>query len=423
MSQFQYRNGTLHAEAVSLAALAEEVGTPFYCYAETAISAQYNAYTEAFAGQDVLVCYAMKANDNLSVLRTFGELGAGADVVSGGELSKALAAGIPATKIIFSGVGKTQEELIQAIDAGIMQINVESFAEMAALSELAEARGVTVEIAIRINPNVDAKTHDKIATGRKQDKFGIDIDQAADAYRRAAEFPGIDPASVAVHIGSQLTSLDPFRAAFERVAELVGQLRAEGHDIRRVDLGGGLGIDYDGTAPPSPAAYAAVVRETVGQLGCRILLEPGRNLVGNAGVLVSRVVYTKEGDSRDFVIVDAAMNDLIRPALYDAWHGIRPVGEPTPGANLQAVDVVGPVCETGDTFTRARELPPLKAGDLIVFDSAGAYSAVMASTYNARPHIPEVMVRGSQFSIVRQRQSIEDMLRAESFADWQSSVG
>jgi diaminopimelate decarboxylase len=423
MHAFDYKNGTLHAEGVSLTELADQIGTPFYCYSEGAISRQYNAYIAAFADQDVQVCYAMKANDNLAVLRTFAELGAGADVVSRGELVRAQTAGIPPAKIIFSGVGKTIDELAQAVDAGIMQINVESFPEMEALSAVAEARGTEVEIAIRINPNVDAKTHEKIATGRKQDKFGIDIENAIDAYRRAADLPGLKPASVAVHIGSQLTSLDPFRVAFARVAELVSILRAEGHNIRRVDLGGGLGIDYDGTEPPSPAAYAKVVKETVGCLGCRVLLEPGRNLVGNEGVLVSRVIYTKDGDDRDFVIVDAAMNDLIRPALYDAHHGIRPVAKPAMGANLRAVDVVGPICETGDTFTRGRPVPPLAAGDLLVFDSAGAYSAVMASTYNARPHVPEVLVRGDQFSIVRARQSIEDILRAESFAEWHSPTG
>ncbi len=423
MTPFQYKGGVLHADGVSLAKIADAVGTPFYCYSETAIVGQFDAYLSAFADQDVRVCYAMKANDNLAVLRALTDRGAGADVVSGGELEKALFAGIPADRIIFSGVGKTQNELAEALDAEIMQINVESFPEMEALSAIAAARNRTAEIAIRINPNVDAKTHEKIATGRKQDKFGIDIDQAAEAYRRAAELPGIEAVSVAVHIGSQLVSLDPFRAAFSRVAELVEELREAGHDIRRVDLGGGLGIDYDGTPPPTPAAYAKVVKETVGGLGCRVLLEPGRNLVGNAGVLVTRVIYTKEGADRDFVIVDAAMNDLIRPTLYEAHHGIRTVSKPAEGANLQSVDVVGPVCETGDTFTRARDLPPISAGDLIVFDSAGAYGAVMASTYNARPHVPEVMVRGDQFSIVRARQSIEDMLRAETFADWQPSTG
>ena len=423
MTPFQYKNGVLHADDVSLANIADAVGTPFYCYSETAIVGQFDAYVSAFADQDVRVCYAMKANDNLAVLRSLADRGAGVDVVSGGELKKALVAGIPADRIIFSGVGKTGDELAKALDAGIMQINVESFPEMAALNTIAVARKRTAEIAIRINPNVDAKTHEKIATGRKQDKFGIDIDQAVEAYRRAAELPGIEAVSVAVHIGSQLVSLDPFRAAFSRVAEFVGELRDAGHNIRRVDLGGGLGIDYDGTPPPTPAAYAQVVRQTVGGLGCRILLEPGRNLVGNAGVLVSRVIYTKEGADRDFVIVDAAMNDLIRPSLYEAYHGIRPVAKPARGGNLQSVDVVGPVCETGDTFTRARELPPISAGDLIVFDSAGAYGAVMASTYNARPHVPEVLVRGDQFSVVRARQSIEDMLSAETFADWQPSTG
>ena len=423
MTPFQYKNGVLHADDVSLASIADAVGTPFYCYSETAIVGQFDAYVRAFADQDVRICYAMKANDNLAVLRALADQGAGVDVVSGGELKKALVAGIPADRIIFSGVGKTEDELAKALDTGIMQINVESFPEMATLSTIAAARKRTAEIAIRINPNVDAKTHEKIATGRKQDKFGIDIDQAVEAYRRAAELPGIEAVSIAVHIGSQLVSLDPFRAAFSRVAEFVGELRDAGHNIRRVDLGGGLGIDYDGIPPPTPAAYAQVVRETVGGLGCRILLEPGRNLVGNAGVLVSRVIYTKEGADRDFVIVDAAMNDLIRPSLYEAHHGIRPVSKPAGGGNLQSVDVVGPVCETGDTFTRARELPPISAGDLIVFDSAGAYGAVMASTYNARPHVPEVLVRGDQFSVVRARQSIEDMLSAETFADWQSSTG
>jgi len=420
MVPFHYKNGELHADGLSLAALANSVGTPFYCYSETAIVGQFNAYLSAFAGQDAQICYAMKANDNLAVLRALAEQGAGADVVSGGELTKAFAAGVPADRIIFSGVGKTREEMQAALDAGIMQINVESFPEMEVLSDVATTCGKTIEIAIRINPNVDAKTHEKISTGRRQDKFGIDIDQAHEAYRQAADLPGIDPASVAIHIGSQLTTLEPFRKAFKCVAALVGELREAGHDIRRVDLGGGLGIDYDGTPAPTPAAYAEVVRETVGELGCRVLLEPGRNIVGNAGVLVTQVIYTKDGGDRDFVIVDAAMNDLIRPALYNAYHGIRTVTEVATAGNLEPVDVVGPICESGDTFTRSRNLPSLAAGDLIVFDSAGAYGAVMASTYNSRPHLAEVMVRGDQFSVVRDRQSIEDMIRAESFADWQS---
>ena len=422
MNPFQYKNRELHADDVSLTTLADAVGTPFYCYSETAIVHQFNAYLSAFAEQDVRICYAIKANDNLAVLRALAECGAGADVVSGGELKKALAAGIPADRVIFSGVGKTPEELRMALDTGIMQVNVESFPEMEALSEIAKISGKTMEIAIRVNPNIDAKTHKKISTGRKQDKFGIDINKAQEAYRRAVDLPGIDPASLAVHIGSQLTSLEPFRKAFVRVATLVGELREAGHDIRRIDLGGGLGIDYDGTPPPTPAAYAEMVKESVGGLGCQILLEPGRNIVGNAGVLVTRVIYIKEGEDRDFVIVDAAMNDLIRPALYDAHHGIRPVMEASDGAELQSVDVVGPICETGDTFTKARKLPPLVAGDLLVLDSAGAYGAVMASTYNARPFLAEVMVRENRFSIVHARQSIEDMMRTESFADWQSPV-
>ena len=422
MNAFTYKNGVMHADEVSLASLAAEIGTPFYCYSEGAIITQYRSYVDAFTDQDTIICYAMKANDNLAILRTFAELGAGADVVSGGELQRALAAGIPPAKIIFSGVGKTEDELALALSSNIMQINIESFAEMELLSRIATARGITAEIAIRINPNVDAETHDKIATGRKQDKFGINIEFAAEAYRKAAALPGLDTAAVAVHIGSQLTSLKPFQAAFGRVAELVGELRRNCHEIRRVDLGGGLGINYDGETPPTPAAYANIVKETVGHLGCRVLLEPGRNLVGNAGVLVTQVIYTKEGEDRDFVIVDAAMNDLIRPALYDAYHGIRPVIEPGDGASLKCVDVVGPVCETGDTFTRGRNLPHFSAGDLLVFNSAGAYCAVMSSTYNARPHVPEVLVRDTKFSIVRARQTIEDMLRAEKFADWQTAV-
>jgi diaminopimelate decarboxylase len=419
MTGFQYRNGVLHAEGVSLADIAAEVGTPFYCYSEDAITDRYNAYVSAFAGQDVDICYAMKANDNLAILSNFAALGAGADVVSGGELERALAAGIAPSKIIFSGVGKTREELTRAIEAGIMQVNVESFPEMEALSELAAAGGATMEIAIRVNPNVDAETHDKISTGRRRDKFGIDIDQAPEAYRWAGELPGLDPASVAVHIGSQLTSLEPFRVAFGHVADLVRRLRGEGHDIRRVDLGGGLGIDYGEDTPPTVDAYAAVVRQTVGSLGCRILLEPGRNLVGNAGVLVSKVIYKKAGEAGDIAIVDAAMNDLIRPALYDAWHGIRSVREPDPTTAQESVDVVGPICETGDTFARSRDLPPLASGDLLVFDSVGAYGAVMASAYNARPPAPEVLVRGDVFAVVRRRQSIAELLETERLADWQ----
>ncbi|PPR63945.1 MAG: Diaminopimelate decarboxylase [Alphaproteobacteria bacterium MarineAlpha4_Bin2] len=420
MTSFQYKNGELHADGLSLKTLADAAGTPFYCYSETAIVRQFDAYLAAFAGHDVRICYAMKANDNLAVLRALAERGSGADVVSVGELKKASAAGVPADMTIFSGVGKTREELCAALDAEIMQINIESLPELEALSDIAKVKGKTIEIAIRVNPNIDAKTHEKISTGRRQDKFGINIEQAQEAWRRAAHLPGIEPTSVAVHIGSQLTSLEPFRKAFTRVATLVGELRKAGHKIKRVDLGGGLGIDYGGTPPPSVAAYAEVVKQTVGDLGCSILLEPGRNIVGNAGVLVTRVIYTKHGGERDFLIVDAAMNDLIRPALYEAHHGIRPVTEPTNRKSLTPVDVVGPICETGDTFARARDLPPLSAGDLLVLDSAGAYGAVMASTYNCRPHIGEVMVRGDQFSIVRRRQSIEDMMHAESFASWQS---
>ncbi len=415
---FAYRNGVLHAESVPLSRIAEAVGTPFYCYSTAALEAHYSAYAGAFAGQDAGVCYAVKANSNLAVIRCLARLGAGADVVSGGEMRRALAAGIPAGRIVFSGVGKTREEMRAALEAGIHQINVESIPELEALSEVAASLGVEAPIAFRVNPDVDAKTHAKIATGKKENKFGIDHDHARAVYARAAGLPGIKPVAIAVHIGSQLTDLAPFRAAYERVAALLHELRADGHDIRRLDLGGGLGITYKNERPPELADYAAMVRSITGNLGCRITLEPGRSLVGNAGVLVSRVLYVKEGLHRRFVIVDAAMNDLVRPALYDAYHGIVPVAEPDPAARTEPFDVVGPVCESGDTFALQRLLPPLAAGDAVAFLSAGAYGAVMASTYNSRPLVPEVLVNGADFAVVRPRPSVEEMLAAERVPDW-----
>lgn len=418
MNAFTYRNGVLHAEAVPLPTIAERVGTPFYCYSTAALEGAYRAYADAFAGMDASVCYALKANSNLAVIRTLARLGAGADVVSEGELRRALAAGIPASRIVFSGVGKTRGEMRAALEQGIHQTNVESVPELEALSEVAASMGVVADIAVRVNPDVDALTHAKISTGRKENKFGIDIELARAVYARAASLPGIRPVSVAVHIGSQLTDLAPFRAAFERVAALVTALREDGHDIHRVDLGGGLGISYRGETPPSLPDYAALVRAATGNLGCHVTLEPGRSLVGNAGVLVARTIYRKAGVGRNFLILDAAMNDLIRPSLYDAWHTILPVDEPARDAAEEPVDVVGPVCESGDTFAMQRPLPPIEAGDLVAFLSAGAYGAVMSSTYNSRPLAPEVLVNGSEFAVIRRRPTIEELMAAEEVPAW-----
>ena len=420
MNHFQYIDGELHAEDVPLSRIADAVGTPFYCYSTATLERHYKVFAEAFADQQATICYALKANANLGVIRTLAELGAGADVVSEGELRKALAGGIPANRIVFSGVGKTRAELAYALDCGIMQLNVESLPELEALSEIAVSKGVTADIAIRVNPDVDAKTHEKIATGKSENKFGINASQAPAAFARAAELPGVNPVSIAVHIGSQLTDLEPFRIAFERVAILVGELRALGHDIKRVDLGGGLGIPYKEEKIPLPVDYAAVVKGAVGNLGCHLVFEPGRMLVGNAGILVSRVIYVKQGEARRFVIVDAAMNDLMRPAMYDAWHEIKPLRQPAAGAPMDPADVVGPACETSDTFARQRPLPPVSDGDLMAIFTAGAYGSVMASTYNARLLAPEVLVRGQDWSVVRPRPSYDDMLRNESLASWQN---
>jgi len=419
MNHFQYRNGELFAEGVSIARIAAEVGTPFYCYSTATLTRHYTVFADALADLKPMICYALKANGNLAVIRTLADLGAGADVVSEGELRRALAAGVPPSRIIYSGVGKTRAELASAVEHGIHQVNVESLPEMEALSAVAEERGTTMDIAIRVNPNVDAETHHKISTGRKEDKFGIDIADAPAAYERAAQLPGVNPVAVAVHIGSQLTSLKPFRAAFTHVGGLVRALRERGHAITRLDLGGGLGVPYKDEVPPPPADYAAMVRETVGDLGCMLAFEPGRMIVGNAGLLVCGVIYIKEGHNRRFVIVDAAMNDLIRPALYDSYHTVIPVREPAPGVELAPADIVGPVCETGDTFALGRDVPPVLTGDLLAFGTAGAYGAVMSSTYNARPLVPEVLVNGDAYAVVRKRQSYEALLALDSFANWQ----
>ncbi|AJE48966.1 diaminopimelate decarboxylase [Celeribacter indicus] len=420
MDHFLYKNGVLHAEDVSLSEIAQQVGTPFYVYSTATLTRHFRLFDEALAGMDHLVCFAMKSNSNLAVLKLMCELGAGIDVVSIGEYLKAKAAGVPGERIVFSGVGKTRAEMRQALTGGIRQFNVESEPELEALDEVAVSLGVKAPVAIRVNPDVDAKTHAKIATGKSENKFGIPISTCREVYRRAGAMAGIDVIGIDVHIGSQLTELEPFELAFSRVAELTGALRADGHDIRRLDLGGGLGIPYErsNTAPPLPVEYGEVIRRTVGHLGCEIEIEPGRLISGNAGLLVSSVIYLKHGAGRDFLILDAAMNDLVRPSMYDAHHDIVPVIEPEAGAEQSAVDIVGPVCETGDTFAKARHMPALGEGDLVAFRSAGAYGAVMASEYNSRPLVPEVLVKGDQFAVIRPRPSYEEMINRDSIPVW-----
>ncbi len=424
MNHFEYRDGELWAEDVPVHDIAAAVGTPFYCYSTATLTRHYRVFIDALAGLDALVCYSLKANSNQAVIRTLARLGAGADIVSEGELHRALAAGIPPAKIVFSGVGKMAREMEAALDAGIHQFNAESEAELETLSAVATARGVRAPVTLRINPDVDAETHDKITTGRKENKFGIPWTRARDAYRLAAGLPGIEVVGLDIHIGSQLTRLEPFRAAFERVAELVETLRADGHRIDRLDLGGGLGIPYDDIdAPPLPDEYAGVVRECVGALSCQLILEPGRMIAGNAGILVASVIAIKKGETTRFVILDAAMNDLLRPSLYDAYHRIAPVHAPALDAPLTPADVVGPVCETGDTFARARPLPELAAGDLVAIFSAGAYGAVMASTYNTRPLVPEVLVNGARFAVIRQRPGYDEIIARDILPDWLNDAG
>lgn len=420
MDHFIYQNGVLMAEGVPVAEIAAAVGTPVYVYSTATLVRHYGVFDAALAGMDHLICFALKANGNLAVVRTLAALGAGADVVSGGELRRALAAGVPPGKIVFSGVGKTAEEIAFALDAGIGQFNVESEPELALLDQIAQGRGLRAPMALRVNPDVDAKTHAKISTGKAEDKFGVPIARARAVYARAAAMAGIEVIGVDVHIGSQLTDLAPFEAAFTKVAELTGQLRADGHTIRRLDLGGGLGIPYRASneAPPLPFDYGMVIRRTVGDLGAQVVIEPGRLIVGNAGILVASVLYAKPGEGRDFLILDAGMNDLVRPAMYDAWHDIVPLVEPSPGAALAPMDVVGPVCETGDRFAIGRSLPPLGPGDLVAFRSAGAYGAVMASEYNARPLVPEVLVNGAAFAVIRPRPTYEEMLARDMMPNW-----
>jgi diaminopimelate decarboxylase len=422
-----YRNGELYAEDVAVARIAEAVGTPFYLYSAASFTAQYRALADALAGLDPLICYAIKANSNLAVVKLFGGLGAGADVVSEGELRRALAAGIPAGRIVFSGVGKSRAELEYAVAADIHQINVESVPELRRLSAVAAAKGRTARVALRINPDVDLGSGDHISTGRKGDKFGIPHEDAVAIYRLAADLPGVEPVGLAVHIGSKIKELGPSREAFERIAGLVRELRREGLPVRRADLGGGLTIPYEpGDPAATPAEYAAVVGEVLGSLDLELAFEPGRFLVGAGGVLVASVEYVKESSGDPVIVLDAAMNDLIRPALYQALHGVVPVHEPGRNATPAPATIVGPVCESTDTFaikdqkgaTRNHDLPPLGEGDLVVFKTAGAYGAVMASTYNTRPLVPEVLVSGDRFAVIRARPSYDALLGLDAVPDW-----
>lgn len=420
MDHFLYRDGQLHAEDVAVRDIAATIGTPFYCYSAATLTRHYHLFTEALSPLPHMVCFAIKSLSNLAVLKLLGDLGAGMDVVSGGEYRRALAAGIPGDRIVFSGVGKTREEMRLALTGGIRQFNVESEPEMRALSEVATSLGLRAPITIRVNPDVDAKTHEKIATGKSENKFGIPIARASEVYAEAARLPGLEVIGIDVHIGSQLTDLAPFEQAYLKVADLTRRLRSEGHTISRLDLGGGLGIPYarSNEAPPLPMDYGALIKRTVGDLGVEVEIEPGRLISGNAGILVSSVIYVKNGEGRDFLIVDAAMNDLVRPSMYGAHHDIIAVEEPAPGVDARVFDVVGPVCETGDTFAKARPVAPLAEGDLIAFRSAGAYGAVMASEYNSRPLIPEVLVKGDHFAVIRARPTFDEMLSRDTIPEW-----
>jgi len=420
MHHFHYREGRLQAEDVDLTGLAAEVGTPFYCYSSATLERHYRVFAEAFAGDDALVCFAMKANSNQAVLRTLAAQGAGMDIVSGGELHRALAAGVDPAKIVFSGVGKTRDEMVAALQAGIFCFNVESEPELAQLSETAAALGLKAPVSVRVNPDVDAGTHAKISTGKYENKFGIPITRAPEVYAAAAALPGIAIHGVDMHIGSQITDLAPFASAAKLLAELARQLLAAGHPLRHIDFGGGLGIPYrdDNAPPPDPAALAATLRPHFAPLGLRPVFEIGRMICGNAGILLTRVLYVKHSEGRTFVIVDAAMNDLIRPTLYEAYHGLRPVAEPGPDTPRIVADVVGPVCETGDYLALNREMPAVKAGDLIAVMSAGAYGAVQACTYNTRALVPEVLVRGDQAAVVRPRVSVEALIALDRMPDW-----
>jgi diaminopimelate decarboxylase len=425
MHHFSYSGGVLHAEGVSLARVAETVGTPFYCYSTATLERHYRVLQQAFAGLDTLICYAIKANSNQAVIATLARLGAGMDVVSEGELRRARAVGVPADKIIFAGVGKTREEMAYALGEGILSFNVESEPELEALSEVAASLGRTARIALRVNPDVDAKTHAKISTGKAENKFGVPFVDAPRLYARAARLPALAVDGIHMHIGSQITDLTPFRNAFTLMRELTASLRAAGHPIRHLDMGGGLGVPYRGgnDLPPSPLEYAQVVRETVGSLGLAIKLEPGRMIVANAGILVARVIYAKDGRDKTFTIVDAAMNDLIRPTLYEAYHEVWPVDEARGRQEPIVQDIVGPICETGDYLALDRRLPPLPAGDLVAFMTAGAYGAAMSSTYNSRLLVPEVLVNGEEFAVVRPRQTYAELIGLDRLPEWLKPAG
>jgi len=420
MHHFTYRNGVLHAEAVALDALADAVGTPFYCYSSATIERHYKVFAGAFADVDALVCYAMKANSNQAVMATLAKLGAGADVVSEGELLRARRAGVTPDKIMFSGVGKTAGELALAVDENILCVNVESEAELELLAAIADAKGRVAGISIRVNPDIDPRTHAKIATGKAENKFGIPISRARQVYARAAKLDGVRVIGVDMHIGSQIVELDPFGDAFALLAEFVGVLRADGHVITHIDVGGGLGIPYreDNEPPPDPDAYAAIVKRATKNLDCKLIFEPGRLIVGNAGILVTRVIYLKRGEAKTFVIVDAGMNDLVRPTLYEAHHDIRPVRERAPGAPRIIADVVGPVCESGDYLALDRAMIEPQGGDLLAVMTAGAYGAVQAGTYNSRPLVPEVLVRQGEWALVRPRQTVDELIGLDRLPPW-----
>ena len=420
MHHFSYKSGTLHAEDVNLKDLADEVGTPFYCYSTATLERHYKVMDEAFKGSDHAIHYSIKGNSNQAVIKTLADLGAGMDVVSEGELRRALAAGVPARKIVFSGVGKTAREMAFALREGIACFNVESEPELELLNDVAGRVGQRAAISIRVNPDVDAKTHAKITTGKSDNKFGITYQRASAVYARAAALPNLDVTGVDMHIGSQITELAPFEQAFKLMAQLVDQLKTEGHNIRHLDLGGGLGVPYRGTndVPPHPDEYAQMVKRTLGHLGLKYMLEPGRMIVGNAGIMVTKVIYMKENEGKHFVIQDGAMNDLIRPTLYDAYHEILSVDESRNEKSIEA-DVVGPVCETGDYLAKGRRLPQVQQGDLLAVMTAGAYGAVQSGTYNTRPLIPEVLVKGDKWALVRPRQTYDELIGLDQFAPWQ----
>lgn len=420
MDHFLYRDGVLHAEDVPLPEIARTVDTPVYVYSAATLLRHYRLFDEALAWGPHLVCYAVKAASNVAILKLLGDAGAGMDVVSEGEYRRARAAEVPGDRIVFSGVGKTEGEMRHVLAGGVRQINLESEPEMRLLSRVASEMGVEVPVTVRVNPDVDARTHEKIATGRFDNKFGIPIMRARDVYAEIARLPGLRVVGIDVHIGSQLTDLEPFRAAYRKVADLTAMLRADGHEISRLDLGGGLGIPYarSNLAPPVPQEYGAVIREEVGHLDCEIEIEPGRLIAGNAGILMASTIFVKEGEGRDFLILDAAMNDLIRPAMYGAHHDIVTVTETPPGAETRPYDVVGPVCESGDTFAKGRDMPPLAPGALVALRGAGAYGAVMASEYNSRPLVPEVLVQGSEYAVIRPRPSWDEMISRETIPKW-----